>query len=216
MKNDSLSRRSIDFLERDDENHARSAQGCPLEFKEMTMRKISVALLLMALSLISASSVSAQIYPPEMDRFTFMIGEWKGAGWVEVGQGMPQTFTMKQSVSYKAGGGMITIEGLGTEGFPGRPERFVIHQVFLVIGFDWKEKVFRLRSFLYLEGLVDAVPTLVQNVFVWGYQEGFMRRHIRYTIKINEKKQWFEIGEMSSDNGKTWRKFFEMTLDRVR
>ena len=179
------------------------------------MRKRVAVLLLPALLLMSAARVVAQNYPPEMDRLLFLVGDWAGEGWIEVGEGMRQTFTMKMSAKYKAGGGMMAIEGLGTEGFPGRPERFIIHRVFFVVGFDWKEKIFRLHSFLFLEGLVDAIPTVGQNVFSWGYREGFMRRQIRYIIKLNEKKQWFEIGELSSDNGKTWRKFFEMTLLRV-
>lgn len=179
------------------------------------MKKIMTALLLVALSLITVAGASAQIYPPEMDRLGFLVGQWKGAGWVEFGEGMPQTFTMKQSVKYKGGGGMVAIEGLGTEGFPDRPERFIIHQVFAVVGFDWKEKIFRLRAFRSDEGLIDSIATVGQNLFVWGYQEIFLHRHVRFTIRLNDKKQWFEIGEMSKDGGKTWRKFFEMTLDRV-
>ena len=180
------------------------------------MRKHIAALLLTALSLMSAPRALAQNYPPEMNKLLFLVGDWAGDGWIEAGDGTRQTFTMKMSAKYKAGGGMMAIEGLGTEGFPGKPERFIIHRVFFVVGFDWKEKIFRLRSFLFLEGLVDAIPTVGQNVFVWGYQEDFMRRHIRYTIRLNQKKQWFETGERSSDNGKSWRKFFEMTLNRVQ
>lgn len=176
------------------------------------MRKLIAVLLLMTFSLMPASRALAQDYPPGMDKLLFLVGDWAGDGWIEMGEGMRQTFTMKLSGKYKAGGGMVAIEGLGTEGVPGRPERFVIHRVFFVVGFDWKEKIYRLHSFLFLEGLVDAVPTVGQNVFIWGYQEDFMRRHVRYTIRINEKKQWFEIGELSRDNGKSWRKFFEMTL----
>lgn len=179
------------------------------------MRKRVMVWLLTALTLTTVSRASAQNFPPEMERLLFLVGDWAGNGWVDDGAG-PQTFSMKVSAKYKAGGGMMAVEGLGTEGFPGRPERFIIHRVYFVVGFDWKEKVFRLHSFLFLEGLVDAIPTVGPNVFTWGYQEGFMRRHIRYTIRLNEKKQWFEIGELSSDNGKSWRKFFEMTLDRVR
>jgi hypothetical protein len=32
---------------------------------------------------------------------------------------------------------------------------------------------------------------------------------------VNEKGQWFEIGEVSTD-GKQWRTFFEMTLERMK
>jgi hypothetical protein len=38
---------------------------------------------------------------------------------------------------------------------------------------------------------------------------------MRYTIKHNEKDEWFEVGEMTQD-GQTWRKFFEMTLERQK
>jgi hypothetical protein len=36
---------------------------------------------------------------------------------------------------------------------------------------------------------------------------------IRYTIRLDDKGRWFEIGERSTD-GATWTKFFEMTLAR--
>jgi hypothetical protein len=187
-----------------------------LPAEEKIMKKSMATLLLLALPLVSVLRTSAQGYPPEMDKLRFLVGEWKGDGWFEAGRGMsPQTFQMKQSVKYKAGGAMMTIEGLGTEGFPGRQERFIITMVFLVIAFDSKEKVFRLRTYDYIEGLTDAVPTVGENLFVWGHQESFMHRLARYTVRFNEKKQWFEIGEHSMDNGKTWHKFFEMTLDRV-
>lgn len=38
---------------------------------------------------------------------------------------------------------------------------------------------------------------------------------IRYTIVLNDKGEWFEIGERSTD-GVAWTKFFEMTLQKVQ
>jgi hypothetical protein len=38
---------------------------------------------------------------------------------------------------------------------------------------------------------------------------------MRYTITLNDRGQWFEIGEISCD-GKEWSKVFEMTLERVK
>jgi hypothetical protein len=37
---------------------------------------------------------------------------------------------------------------------------------------------------------------------------------VRFTIKLDEKGRWFEVGEISQD-GREWRIFFEMTLERV-
>lgn len=38
---------------------------------------------------------------------------------------------------------------------------------------------------------------------------------IRYTIKLNEKGQWHQIGDSSADEGKSWNPFFESTLSRI-
>jgi hypothetical protein len=170
--------------------------------------------LLAASALLLVSSANAQRIAPEMKLLDFMVGEWEGNGWAEFGEGHTQTFTMKQKVT-RRGGGVIIIEGLGTYGFPGRSDRIVIHQVFNVVGFDWKEKVFRLRAYQDDEGLFDAIPTVSENMLVWGYREGFLKRLVRNTIRLNGKKQWWEVGELSSDNGKSRRKVFEMTLDKV-
>jgi len=48
----------------------------------------------------------------------------------------------------------------------------------------------------------------------WGFQTPQGGR-VRYTIKLTDQGDWFEIGEFSADE-KNWRKFFEMTLQRVQ
>jgi hypothetical protein len=49
------------------------------------------------------------------------------------------------------------------------------------------------------------------GAFVWGLDTPGGR--IRYTIRLDEKGRWLEIGERSPD-GADWTKFFEMTLAR--
>ncbi|QMU26688.1 DUF1579 family protein [Adhaeribacter radiodurans] len=39
---------------------------------------------------------------------------------------------------------------------------------------------------------------------------------IRYTITLNEKGQWHQIGEGSADDGQTWNLFFESKLSPVK
>jgi hypothetical protein len=39
-------------------------------------------------------------------------------------------------------------------------------------------------------------------------------RQMRYKISLNEKDQWSEIGESSTD-GKRWEQFFAMTLNKT-
>jgi hypothetical protein len=40
-------------------------------------------------------------------------------------------------------------------------------------------------------------------------------RWLRFTAKLTES-EWNEIGERTTDNGKTWTKFLEMKLRRVQ
>jgi hypothetical protein len=181
------------------------------------MRKSLAGLLLFALTLLSAARAPAQLPPQEMGMLKFLLGEWKGEGWLDFGRER-QTFQITQTAKLKSGGWALLVEGLGTAGFPDRPERFIIHQVFTLLSYDWQAKLFRVRAYRELEGLVDAEAKVGEEELVWGYQASFPRlrtRHIRITIRRNEKKQWLEIGEESMDAGKTWRQFFEMTLNRV-
>lgn len=182
------------------------------------MRKTLALLLLLTLPLLSAVRTSAQGRPEEMGMLNFLLGEWKGEGWMEEGQGQRQTFQVKQSAKLKSGGWALLVEGLGTAGVPGRPERFIIHYVFTLLSYDWKAKVFRLRAYRELEGLIDAEAKVSEEELVWAYQASFPRRrvrHVRITIRRNEKGQWHEIAEQSDDDGKTWQKDFEMLLNRV-
>ena len=52
----------------------------------------------------------------------------------------------------------------------------------------------------------------VEGGWQWGLE--FPSGSIRYTIKINNNT-WSEIGEITMDGGKNWRKFFEMNLKKV-
>ena len=47
-----------------------------------------------------------------------------------------------------------------------------------------------------------------EGKFYW-----FPNEQVRYIITLNEKGQWFEIGEYNM--GDRWIQFFEMTLDKV-
>ena len=62
-------------------------------------------------------------------------------------------------------------------------------------------------------GQIDADVTLINDhTFQWGYSNT-MAAQIKFTISVIDNT-WFEIGEMSRDGGKTWMKYFEMTLKK--
>jgi hypothetical protein len=151
---------------------------------------------------------SAQINA--MSKLDWLIGNWKGAGWVEFVPGERRTFSQTERVEWKAGRTVVAVEGHGTTGYAGT--NMPIHDAFAVISFDPRSRQYRWRSHTEKGHAADLEPTLGDRTFQWAMDVPEMGT-MRYTIVLNDKGEWFETGEMSRDR-KTWRKFFEMTLQK--
>lgn len=145
-----------------------------------------------------------------MSKLDWLVGDWKGAGWVEFAPGQRRTFSQTERVEWKAGGTVIAVEGRGTTVYAGT--NMPVHDAFAVISYEAGARQYRWRSHTDKGHAADLTPTVGERTFQWAMdvpETGSMR----YTIVLNEKGEWFEIGEMSRDR-KTWRKFFEMTLQK--
>jgi hypothetical protein len=178
------------------------------------MKKIAALLYLLAiLPLASAAQTAASAPPAEMKKLDFIVGQWKGEGWIEMRPGQRETFTINESAQRKVEGAVLLLEGLGTRQTTDKTEGAPVHKAFAVIDYDVQAKAFRMRSYRVGTGAIDALPQVGDNMLVWGFHDA-RGGEVRFTIKLDEKGQWFEIGEYSGD-GKTWRKFMEMTLSRV-
>lgn len=142
----------------------------------------------------------------------FLLGKWQGGGWIEFQPSRRSEFRQFETISAKLGGGAIVMEGLGTRrGVDGKD--VVTHEALGVLTWDAREKKPLFRAYRSGGQFVDADAALQPNRLSWQFRiQGL--GDTRYTIVLNERGQWFEIGEMSKDGGE-WRKFFEATLDRV-
>jgi len=176
--------------------------------KTKTILSTSLALALCLLSSTAAQPPKPTAQLQAMAKLDWLIGDWKGDGWLELAPGEKRTFTQTENVQRKAGGTVITIEGHGTTVYGGT--NTPIHDAFAVISFDPTSRKYRWRSHTEKGYASDLVPTIGERTFQWALDVPNMGT-MRYTIVLNEKSEWFEIGEMSRD-GKEWSKFFEMTL----
>ncbi|HEX8737847.1 MAG TPA: hypothetical protein VF721_21125 [Pyrinomonadaceae bacterium] len=88
----------------------------------------------------------------------------------------------------------------------------VIHETLAVLAFDAKAKGYRFRTYLASGMSGERDFKLLAGGCEWGFQ--FPTGTVRYIIKTNNDV-WLETGEFSGD-GKTWMKFFEMKLDKVK
>jgi hypothetical protein len=148
----------------------------------------------------------------EMKKLDFLVGQWKGTGWIDFGPGQRRTFKQTESVQLKVDGALLVVEGLGKGNVPGKQEEVTVHSAFAVVSYDGKSSAFRWRT--YRGGnWIDTNAKVGDRALEWGFHDD-RAGDIRFTIKINEKGQWFEVGENSRD-AKTWQKFFEMTLDKA-
>src|SRR4028118_2003993 len=98
------------------------------------MKKITLLLLLLVLPMTLMAQAPAPLQPTEMKKLDFLVGQWKGEGWVQFGPGPRQTFTINESALRKVGGAVILIEGLGAGG----KENVPIHNAFAIVTYDAK------------------------------------------------------------------------------
>ena len=169
---------------------------------------------ILCIALLCISSVTALAQTPAsgqraaMKKLDWLVGHWKGTGWIQMGPQGRKEFTQTETIQGKLDGLVLIIEGQGTSKEDGSP----VHTALAFVSYDEGAKTFRWRAFTAEGRQTDTVAKVATNTLEWGLEIP-QRGRMRYTIKLNEKGEWFEVGEMSQD-GQTWLKIFEMTLQR--
>ncbi|HEY8563190.1 MAG TPA: hypothetical protein VIL74_22625 [Pyrinomonadaceae bacterium] len=171
-------------------------------------RKILLAavILLAALIDVSAQENNAERLRTEVKKLDGMVGQWRGSGWIQQGAAR-ETFAGTETVQRKLDGLALLVEGRFTN-----PEGKVIHETLAVLDFNDKDSKYRFRTYLATGRSGEHELKLLPDAYEWGFQSPMGT--IRYNIKT-ANDVWFETGEFSKD-GKTWIKFFEMKLDKVK
>jgi hypothetical protein len=168
---------------------------------------------LLALAISLSAQNSSRPSMDAMKKLDFLIGEWKGEGWIAFGSGEPRTFTQSETIRPKLDGLLLQIEGLGKSKYPGK-EGTIVHNAFAIVSYDDKAKQIRWHAYTADGRYVDTDLKLLQERTVqWSIITPSST--IRFTMNLSEKDQWVETGEFSPDGNK-WMKFFEMKLQRVK
>jgi hypothetical protein len=170
-----------------------------------------LSLLLLTLPISLSAQMPASIQREEMKKLDYMVGQWKGTGWIERGAGR-QSFAGTETVQSKLGGIALLVEGNFKGKLPNSEQESTVHETLGVISYDEKAKLYRFRTYLAAGNTGDHELSLIEGGWQWGMQTP--RGNVRYIFKLSEKGEWLEIGEFSQD-GNIWQKFFEMTLRRV-
>jgi hypothetical protein len=149
-----------------------------------------------------------------MKKLSFLAGQWKGESWSEFVPGQRSTSLGTETVQSKLGGLLLIIEGVHRRKGGDKEAGKVVHNAFAVVSYDEKAKRYRLQAYTDRGNYTEAEAKVADGKLEWGFRIPKFGE-VRYTITVSEQGRWSEIGEVSSD-GKEWRKFFEMNLERVR
>lgn len=170
------------------------------------------AMVVASSSIVSAQEPAAAARLEAMKKLGILEGDWRGEGWQQMGPGGRKPVSVTEAVRFKLDGTIMVIDGRGTTKNEAGEER-VVHNAFAVISYDPAANRYDMKAYLADGRSTDATAEWVDGAFQWGFAtpQGF---RIRYTIRLTDKGEWHEVGEMSQD-GTTWRQFFEMTLHRT-
>lgn len=155
-----------------------------------------------------AASVGKQ--QEAMKKLDFLVGNWRGNGWIMLGANKRETFTIDETVQTKLDGLIVLIEGVG------KNDDRIVHNALGLLSYDAEKQKYVWEAFTKMGNRVETAPEISLNKFVWGFSNPQIGGEVRYTITLNEKGNWHEIGEFSRDGGKTWFKNFEMELQKVK
>jgi hypothetical protein len=123
--------------------------------------------------------------------------------------------TQTENVQFRLDGVVLLVEGIGRGKLPGKDEEGVLFNALGVMSYDAQAKKYKVKAYRSEGQSVDADMTLTEKGFIWGFKEPQRGLEVKYTLTVTPKGEWHEIGEFSQD-GKTWTKFIEMTLTRVK
>ncbi len=136
---------------------------------EILIKRILPLLLLWVLPiplLAQASESTASTQREEMKKLNFLVGEWKGAGWIIAPDGKRSEFIQAENIQYKVGGLTLLIEGKGQD----KSSSTDIFEALAVISYDEKAKIYRMRSYTTEGRSGEAEAKLIEDGLEWGMQ----------------------------------------------
>jgi hypothetical protein len=146
---------------------------------------------------------SCDLCRTKLSRLKFMTGQWKGTAWTLGANQQRNTFEMTQNVQFKLDSTLLQIERTGVA------EGQIIYDELAIITYSIKDSSYIYNSYLATGNNGRFTGILRGNRFYWYPYE-----NIGYAITINEKGQWYEIGQMKQE--KHVIPFTGMTLNRKK
>jgi len=169
------------------------------------MRKLY---LLLILTVCMTGIVSAQDWATdkaaqaEVKKLAFLVGEWRGSGWMMGVDRMKQSFEQTEHIHFKLDSTAILDE------FQRVLEDNTVHQSLNILTYKGEDGLYDFQSFLP-SGQKSTFKSELKGKKLFWYPRDF----IRYTIQLDDQGRLFEKGEINK--GGNWYQFSESILEKV-
>jgi hypothetical protein len=145
-----------------------------------------------------------------MRALNFLVGNWKGV--VDYRNDQSQRAFWNAQVHYNLGGNILLIDETGHD-IENRDH--ITKKILVVIYWDPAASEYLAELFsssAEVKARLGLKARVQGHTFVLQTNDSSPPR--RFTIWLDEEGQWHEVGEVSQDDGESWKQRFEMTLNR--
>jgi hypothetical protein len=172
---------------------------------------MKIIIVTLACAVLSFSSVMAQ---SESNSLSFMVGQWKGSGWMMTQSGKQFT-RITEKVACQLDCAVLSVEGKGTKFDSLQQQEIVVHDAYGVISKDAQNNTWVMRA--YKKGdVIDAEIVIVsERVIRWDLPIPTQGGTMRFTTDFTTPDKWKGKGEYSRD-GQTWMVIMETELNKVK
>jgi hypothetical protein len=144
-----------------------------------------------------------------MQALKWLSGNWQGTVYLNGGDGNKHSFNHTLEFTPKLKNSVLLLDEAAFQG------QDTIFQNIGLLSYHVLQSKYTLQAYTKEGSQIDAFVEIQDKKMIWRIDiPGNII--IRYTIKLNEKGQWHQIGESSADEGKMWEPFFESTLSRIK
>jgi hypothetical protein len=143
----------------------------------------------------------------KMQALKWITGKWQGTALINGEDGQKHEFKHTLEFAPKLKNSVLLLDETAIRG------RDTIAQNVGLFSYNVLQSKYTLLANTKEGSQIDAYVEVLDKKMIWRIH--IPGSIIRYTAQLNEKGQWHQIGEISADEGKMWKPFFETTLSRI-
>ncbi|CAN5499866.1 hypothetical protein BH23BAC1_BH23BAC1_24950 [soil metagenome] len=156
----------------------------------------------------SQQANSLPVVQEKMQTLKWLNGKWLGTAFIKGQDGNKQEYKHTLEFKNKLNNTVLLIDETAIRG-----QDTIAHNIGL-LGYNSLQSKYNLQAYTNEGVNFDAYVEALDKKIIWRIH--FSGYIIRYTAILNEKGEWYQIGEMSADEGKMWDPFLESTLIRIK